>query len=107
MTPEEKEKFYDEEIAPILAQLGKKCEDNGLSFFAAVEYDPEEYGFGRTSTRTKDCSVVMEMLNWVAKSMGNIDAFVMAAARYTIENKLPHSSIVLSQYTDPNPGKRK
>jgi hypothetical protein len=33
MTAEEKEKFYDEGIAPVLAQLGRKCEDNGLSFF--------------------------------------------------------------------------
>jgi hypothetical protein len=76
-------------------------------FFAAVEYDPEQQGFGRTSTLTKDCSAVMEMLNWVAKSGGNLDAFVMAAARYTTENNLPHSSIVLSQYIDPEPAKRK
>jgi hypothetical protein len=41
---ENAEQFYDEKIAPELLRLAKLCEDNGLPFFAVVEFgpDPEE-----------------------------------------------------------------
>ena len=33
------EKYYDDEIAPKLAEITQLCQDNGMSFFAAVEYE--------------------------------------------------------------------
>lgn len=41
MTPAEKEKFYDEKIAPELLKLGQLCQDNDLSMLATVEWAPE------------------------------------------------------------------
>jgi hypothetical protein len=36
------EDYYDENIAPRLAELARECTEHGLSFFAAVEYEPGE-----------------------------------------------------------------
>ena len=38
------EEYYDNEIAPKLAELAMICTGNGMSFFAAVEYEPGEIG---------------------------------------------------------------
>lgn len=40
----EKEAFYELEIAPVLMNLANKCESNGLSFLAMVEWRPGEGG---------------------------------------------------------------
>ncbi|WP_336958677.1 hypothetical protein [Sphingobium aquiterrae] len=44
MTQEEREKFYDDEIAPALLALSKRCNEAGLSFLAGVEWAPGESG---------------------------------------------------------------
>jgi hypothetical protein len=36
MTPEEREAFYDKEIAPALMALAKRCEEAGMSIVAQV-----------------------------------------------------------------------
>jgi hypothetical protein len=38
------EAIYDEQIAPLLMQAGKLCEQNGLAMVAVVEYDKEARG---------------------------------------------------------------
>lgn len=52
MNASEREKFYDENIAPELMRLGKMCLDSGLSFVAGVEWEPDEVG--RTACLQKD-----------------------------------------------------
>jgi hypothetical protein len=44
MTPQEKEAFYDEHIAPKLLELGQLCKDKELDFLACVEWEPGEGG---------------------------------------------------------------
>jgi hypothetical protein len=44
MNAKEKEKFYDEKIAPELVKLALACRDNGLTFLAGVEWSPGEIG---------------------------------------------------------------
>lgn len=44
MNAQEREKFYDESIAPELLRLGKMCQDNGLSFVCGVEWEPDQVG---------------------------------------------------------------
>ncbi len=46
----DKEKLYDEKIAPELLRLGKLCQDNGLSFVFGVEWEPGEVGETRGFT---------------------------------------------------------
>jgi hypothetical protein len=61
MDVQEREKFYDEKIAPELLRLGSLCGDNGLSFVAGVEWDPGEVG--RTTRLMKDAGEVMRHAN--------------------------------------------
>ena len=111
LTPEEREAFYDAEIAPALLELGKKCQDRGLSFLALIEWGADD--LGRTCTIAKDGSQffrVMQAATQARASNGafNLDAFVIGMGRDTTTNRRPHSSIVLSQMgIDPDPEKRK
>ena len=38
------EKWYDEEVAPVLLDLSRKCEARGISMIAVVEYEPRQTG---------------------------------------------------------------
>ena len=88
---ENKEKYYDEHIAPKLMALAKECEDNGLSLLAVCEWEHGEYG----STRTfrEGSSFAIRMTDAAAKAHGNIDSFMMAIERHAIEHG--HSSMYL------------
>lgn len=57
LTNAEKEKLYDDEIAPVLLQLAKLAQDNGLSFVAGVEWEPGEVG--KTAALEADASAGM------------------------------------------------
>lgn len=61
MNIKEREKFYDEKIAPELLRLGKLCQENGLSFVCGVEWDTNEVG--RTAALTKDAGEGMHRAN--------------------------------------------
>ena len=62
MTPEEREQFYDREIAPTLLELARKCQDNGLSMVAMVEWEPGETG--RTACLAAGAGVGIGWPNW-------------------------------------------
>ncbi len=52
----DREKFYDDEIAPALVELRNKCCDRGLNMLAVVEWDTVDNGgewpnFGSTFAR--------------------------------------------------------
>lgn len=80
LTAEEKEKFYDEKIAPQLAKLGKMCQDHGLSFLAGVEWEPGE--IGRTYTSPGGASEAILRAN--ATLQGE---FGVGAIAITVTNK--------------------
>lgn len=61
MTVQEREKLYDEKIAPEILRLGKLCQDNGLSFVCGVEWEPDEVG--HTAALTKDAGEGMRRAN--------------------------------------------
>jgi hypothetical protein len=58
-TAEEREAFYDREIAPVLMELAGKCQENGLSIAAMVEWDPGETG--RTAALTANAGFGIRM----------------------------------------------
>lgn len=74
MTNAEKEKFYDEVIAPALLELSKKCHDAGMSFIAAVEL--HDRFIGRTQKYVHPYS---DQMDWAAAALhsgGNADTMV-------------------------------
>lgn len=84
MTPEERETFYDREIAPVLLQLARKCQDNGLSIVAMVEWEPGETG--RTAALAADSGFGIRMAETAMRSVGNVDNLIMALMKYGEEH---------------------
>ncbi len=83
-TAEEREAFYDAEVAPVLLELAKKCQDNGLPFVAAVEWSPEDRGI--TATVPDGSSITMVMTGMAARCKDNFDALVMGVLRHCDKN---------------------
>jgi len=110
MNARERERFYDKQIAPELRRLGLMCQDAGLSMVCVVEFARDKEGYsknGQTTTLAKERSGSINMLDMLARSHGNIDAFTIAVARWVRETNAPHSSIVLGQMgVEPDPTRR-
>lgn len=98
------EKFYDENVAPVLLKLAQQCQKRGMSFLASVEYDPENGGRGRTDFQMPDqkdkLSAAQRMVHWAARCDGNIDSFFIACDRHGKEHG--HSSIYLQMAGNKN-----
>ncbi len=78
-----KEKVYDEQIAPLMSQIIKVCKDNDIPVFAEFQYS--EDGFCKTSIPTKEPHVyfnVAEALSQCKQDAGiNIDKFFIWVSR--------------------------
>lgn len=85
------ETFYDEEIAPKLLELAKKCEGRGISFLASVEFEPGEVS--RTESLQKTAGIGQKITHWAARCNGNVDILMIAIQRHAKEHG--HSSAVL------------
>lgn len=93
-----KEEFYDKEIAPVLADLAKKCQDNDLNLLALCEWDRMQYG--RTIAINHEwAGLVILCCNLFAKTHGNVDSLIWAIKEYA--QKHGHSSIELHRMGVP------
>lgn len=74
LTPEEREAFYDEHIAPKLLELCQLANANDMGFVAAVEFNPDQ--IARTSQLTPGhCFHMLTVL--VALKVGrNVDTLI-------------------------------
>lgn len=86
------EQFYDDEIAPVLAELAEKCRDNGLSLVAVCEYAEDQ--IGRTSIMQQSTSAAMRLAMYGALARGNVDDLVGMLIKDGKENG--HGSIYLT-----------
>lgn len=93
----ENETFYDNEIAPALAGLAKRCQDRGLSFLAVVEWEPGEHG--RTLTLQAGSGLGIRMADAAAQAGNNADGLILALMKYAHEHG--HSSMLLKQLGVP------
>lgn len=91
MTPEEREAFYDAEIAPALRDLRDRCHANGLSFLAVVEWEPGEHG--RTLALTPPSGLGIRLADAAARANGNADNLIIGMMREARETG--HSSACL------------
>lgn len=92
----DKEDFYDNEIAPMLLEVSKRCEAMEVSFIAVAEYEHGKRG--RTATISSDAGLEMRMLDLCARAGSNIDAYIIALIRYCRRNNIPvDSSIVMNR----------
>ena len=81
-----KETIYDEDIAPALLELAKRCEQNGFSLSAICEWEPGKSE--RTTTHSSDCSFGVRLVTASMQANGNIDALLKAILDYAGKNDL-------------------
>ena len=86
----EDEAWYDAEIAPALAALAKRCHERGMSFIAAVEYQPGDRG--ATYYLTEDAGTAMRMLHLCAQTVPNVDSYIINLKRWAKLNNVDTSS---------------
>lgn len=91
MSPQEREAFYDTEIAPVLRDLATRCQANGLSFLAVVEWEPGESG--RTFYQTPPSGLGIRWADAAARANGNADNLIMGLMKHGQEHG--HSSACL------------
>lgn len=90
------EEWYDVEIAPAIAELAKRCHERGMSFVAAVEYEPGRRG--DTYYLTEGAGLEMRMLHICAQTVPNVDSYVLNLKRYAKQEGIDTSaSWVLSR----------
>lgn len=76
----EAEAWYDAEIAPMLDALANRCRERGMSFVAAVEYQPGDHA--GTYSLTPAAHPKMHMLRLCSMTAPNVDGYVLALKRY-------------------------
>jgi hypothetical protein len=94
------EQFYDNEIAPALFDIMKKCEAQGMPFLAMVEFYPGDTGrtefkpgWEENAGEVDGRSAKMRMTSYAARCDGNFDRFAMAMLKDA--EKHGHGSIYL------------
>jgi hypothetical protein len=93
MSSEEKERFYDEKVAPVLLDLMQQCAERDMPFIAVVEWEPMNYG--RTAHMPGEgVSAAMAITDLASRCEGNVDNLFMAIQRYG--RKHGHNSIYLN-----------
>lgn len=97
MTPKEREAFYDAEVAPALKALAERCQSNGMSFLAVVEWEPGEQG--RTFYQSAPSGLGIRFADAAAQANGNVDGLIMGIMKYAREHG--HNSICLHQLGVP------
>ena len=80
MNPADREAFYDAEIAPALAALGKKCQDAGMSIVATVEWAPAEGG--STFYLVEGSSFAIRLVKLACEVGGNVDSLIIALRKH-------------------------
>lgn len=93
MTSEEREAFYDAEIAPALLALGERCHANGLSLLAVVEWEPGEHG--RTLFQSPPSGLGIRFADAAAQANGNVDRLIIGLINHAKQHG--HNSIFLHQ----------
>ena len=86
------EKFYDEIVAPKLAEIAKLCTDDGMSFVACVEFDGI---LAETSQMAEGYTFASVLVESAIRARGNVDALAIAAYCWALINGGIENSIVL------------
>jgi hypothetical protein len=99
MTEEEREKFYDDEIAPALLDIMRKCHAVGMPFQAHVEFNPGLIGSSADMPARDERSLPMDWAYVAARCGGNADMLIGHLDREA--RKRGHGSMYLMQLGVP------
>jgi len=93
-----REEFYDREIAPALRKLAERCAAQGMSFAAAVQF--ADQGVGSTVMLTEAPDPTLRLTAFAARCKGNADlllGWIEEDAR-----KHGHSSVYMARLGVPH-----
>ncbi len=76
----EREKFYDDEIAPKLSEIAKICREKGMPMVAAVYFQGEHSGLTQVPPEEPSAAWTLMRQCWAAR--GNIDSLCISLARH-------------------------
>lgn len=94
MTPQEREDFYDKEIAPGLLELATKCREVGIPFLFLAEITPETTGETvSVPAKGKGLGIKALMTYWAIISRGNADHLIMKMLKHSKE--YGHNSVFI------------
>ena len=99
MNVDDSEKFYDDEVATVLAALGKKCTGLGLSFVSVVCWSREDVGITRASVLGQEAPQV-RWASYAALGGGNIDHLILRLVNEA--KKTGHNSVFLAALGGPS-----
>lgn len=92
LTAEEREKLYDDQIAPLLRQAMDICHANGLNMLSVVEWsekgDENAPSYGRSFVQSRPISELLFGLNELAKRgylSQQITSMVVKSAQERVE----------------------
>lgn len=88
------EQFYDDEIAPALAEIAKKCLEKGLSMVAVVQYGEQAEQRGATYVTGGNSSLPMIMLRYCDQTAPNIDCYMIGMMKYCAKHSIDTSSSI-------------
>lgn len=77
-TRQENEKWYDENVAPALADLARQCKERGMSFLAMVGNDDDSY---QTRLALDLNSPALRLALYAMHAKGNVDALIAAVIK--------------------------
>jgi len=99
----ENEIYYDDVIAPKLAEIAKMCEARGMSMVCDVEYDPGETGSTRFMQPTAGAK--LKIAYAASRCRGNVDALIMGINNMMREEGSLDVSIYMKLIEDRKNGK--
>lgn len=93
------EAFYDEEIAPALAEMSKRLNERGMSFLALVAYN-DKGEVGHTYQQAAGAPMAIRYPHmlaqcWCEGGSLNFDGFMIAVMRD--QDGKPHNSAILAR----------
>lgn len=94
----DRERFYDEVIAPALHSVVQQCEAAGMSIIAMVEFEPEH--FERQGSEQPSACISFQFARLATEVNGDFDRFVACVMKHAEMNG--HKSKFLLQLGVPN-----
>lgn len=95
--PNEREKIYDDVIAPKLLEIAELCKQHDMSFVSMIEWD--RHAYGRTVYLAEGSGFEIRLMETLGRAKGNLDTFLMACIKHAHVHG--HSSLILQQMGVP------
>lgn len=92
------EQEYDDIIAPMLADVARRCKELGMDLIARVEWEPGNAGITQIGISEKS-GIGQRLTQLAAHSRGNIDSMLIAA----LKQFDCRASLFLHSYAKDNP----